>query len=37
MDLLIASHAAFLKAILVTENTREFDRVSDLKVENWLA
>jgi len=36
MDLLIASHAAFLNAVLVTNNTREFDRVPDLKVENWL-
>jgi tRNA(fMet)-specific endonuclease VapC len=34
MDLLIASHAAFLNAVLVTNNTREFDRVPDLKVEN---
>jgi tRNA(fMet)-specific endonuclease VapC len=37
MDLLIASHAAFLNAVLVTNNTREFDRVPDLRVENWLA
>jgi tRNA(fMet)-specific endonuclease VapC len=37
MDLLIASHAAFLEVVLVTENTREFDRVPDLKVENWFA
>jgi len=37
MDLLIASHAAFLNAVLVTNNTREFDRVPNLKVENWLA
>lgn len=37
MDLLIASHAAFQKSVLVTENTREFDRVPDLSVENWLA
>lgn len=37
MDLLIASHAAFINAVLVTDNTREFDRVPDLKVENWLA
>jgi tRNA(fMet)-specific endonuclease VapC len=37
MDLLIASHASFLNAVLVTNNTREFDRVPDLKVENWLA
>jgi tRNA(fMet)-specific endonuclease VapC len=36
MDLLIASHAAFLNAVLVTNNTREFDRVPNLKVENWL-
>jgi len=36
MDLLIASHAAFLNAVLVTNNTREFDRVPDLKLENWL-
>jgi tRNA(fMet)-specific endonuclease VapC len=36
MDLLIASHASFLNAVLVTNNTREFDRVPDLKVENWL-
>jgi len=37
MDLLIASHAVFLSAALVTNNTREFDRVPELKVENWLA
>jgi tRNA(fMet)-specific endonuclease VapC len=37
IDLLIASHASFLNAVLVTNNTREFDRVPDLKVENWLA
>jgi len=35
MDLLIAAHALFLKAVLVTDNEREFQRVSDLKVENW--
>jgi tRNA(fMet)-specific endonuclease VapC len=37
MDLLIASHASFLDAVLVTNNAREFDRVPELKVENWLA
>jgi tRNA(fMet)-specific endonuclease VapC len=37
MDLLIASHALFLDAILVTDNTRELRRVPGLKVENWLA
>ena len=36
MDLLIAAHALFLEAVLVTGNEREFQRVSDLKIENWL-
>ncbi|MCX5880301.1 MAG: type II toxin-antitoxin system VapC family toxin [Deltaproteobacteria bacterium] len=36
MDLLIASHALFIDTVLVTNNTREFERVSDLKIENWL-
>jgi tRNA(fMet)-specific endonuclease VapC len=36
MDLLIAAHALFLEAILVTGNEREFQRVSDLKTENWM-
>jgi tRNA(fMet)-specific endonuclease VapC len=36
MDLLIATHALFLDAVLVTDNTREFDRVPHLKLENWL-
>jgi len=36
MDLLIASHALFLDAVLVTNNTREFERIPDLKIENWL-
>jgi tRNA(fMet)-specific endonuclease VapC len=34
--LLIAAHARALGLILVTANTREFCRVSDLQVENWL-
>jgi tRNA(fMet)-specific endonuclease VapC len=34
-DLLIASHARFLAMTLVTNNTREFERVQGLKVENW--
>jgi tRNA(fMet)-specific endonuclease VapC len=37
MDLLIASHALFLDTVLVTNNTREFERVPDLKIENWLS
>jgi tRNA(fMet)-specific endonuclease VapC len=36
MDLLIAAHALFLEAVLVTGNEREFQRVSDLKIENWV-
>ena len=35
-DLLIAAHARSLGLILVTDNTREFERVPDLPVENWL-
>jgi len=34
-DLWIAAHAAALKAILVTNNRREFDRVGGLRVEDW--
>ena len=37
MDLLIASHALDLSAILVTNNGKEFSRVPGLKTENWLA
>ena len=35
MDMLIAAHARSLGCTLVTNNTREFGRVSGLKVENW--
>ena len=35
-DLLIAAHALALDATLVTDNEREFSRVSGLKIENWL-
>ena len=34
-DLLIAAHALSLDATLVTNNTREFDRVAGLRVEQW--
>ena len=34
-DLLIAAHARSLGLTLVTNNTREFGRVTGLKVENW--
>ena len=35
-DLLIATHALNLGLTVVTENVREFARVPNLKVENWL-
>lgn len=35
-DLLIAAHTLALDAILVTDNVREFARVPNLKLENWL-
>lgn len=35
MDLLIAAHAASLKMTLVTNNTREFNRVPGLTVIDW--
>jgi len=34
-DLLIAAHARCLGLTLVTNNTREFGRVPQLKLENW--
>lgn len=36
MDMLIAAHARAENMILVTNNTREFERVTDLKLENWV-
>ncbi|MEC4812674.1 MAG: type II toxin-antitoxin system VapC family toxin [Scytonema sp. PMC 1069.18] len=36
-DLLIAAHSLSLDLTLVTANVREFYRVPNLKVENWLA
>ncbi|MGJ3264027.1 MAG: PIN domain-containing protein [Salinarimonas sp.] len=35
VDLLIASHALCVGAIMVTDNRREFDRVEGLRVESW--
>lgn len=37
MDTQIAAHALSLDAVLVTNNTRHFERVPDLKLENWVA
>jgi tRNA(fMet)-specific endonuclease VapC len=36
LDTLIAAHALSLGITLVTNNLKEFKRVSRLKVENWL-
>ncbi len=36
-DLLIAAHARSVKAVLVTNNVREFNRVPNLAVENWIS
>jgi tRNA(fMet)-specific endonuclease VapC len=34
-DMLIGAHAKSLDMILVTNNVREFERIKDLKIENW--
>lgn len=34
-DLVIAAHARSLELTLVTNNTNEFSRVQNLKIENW--
>lgn len=36
MDMLIAAHALSLEVILVTNNTREFQRIPDLSIEDWM-
>jgi tRNA(fMet)-specific endonuclease VapC len=35
LDLLIAAHAKSLNIILVTNNEKEFSRISGLEIENW--
>ena len=35
-DLLIAAHALYLDATLVTNNLREFERIPHLRLENWV-
>lgn len=34
-DMLIAAHALSRNLILVTDNVREFNRVGNLRIENW--
>jgi len=35
LDMLIGAHAKSLKMTLVTNNTREFERIDGLKIEDW--
>jgi len=37
LDMLIAAHAHSLDCILVTNNEKEFIRVPNLKIDNWVA
>jgi len=34
-DIAIAGHAISVKCILVTNNTKEFERINYLKIEDW--
>ncbi len=36
-DLLISAHALSMNAVLVTNNVREFSRVPNLTIENWVS
>ena len=36
LDMLIAAHALALDTVLVTNNTKEFERIDGLKLENWV-
>jgi tRNA(fMet)-specific endonuclease VapC len=35
LDMLIAAHAMSLDVTLVTNNVREFERIPELKIDNW--
>ncbi|MFZ5563298.1 MAG: type II toxin-antitoxin system tRNA(fMet)-specific endonuclease VapC [Thermodesulfobacteriota bacterium] len=35
LGMLIAAHALSLGCVLVTNNEKEFERIPDLKIENW--
>ena len=36
LDLMIAAHAQSLNLTLVTNNTKEFTRIKELSIENWI-
>jgi tRNA(fMet)-specific endonuclease VapC len=36
LDLMIAAHALSRNLVLISNNEKEFNRVKDLKVENWV-
>jgi tRNA(fMet)-specific endonuclease VapC len=36
LDMLISAHALSTRSILVTNNVKEFKRVPNLKIENWV-
>ena len=36
MDMLIGAHALHVDAVLVTNNTRHFERIPELRLENWV-
>lgn len=36
LDMMIAAHALSCNMILVTNNTKEFQRVKELKLDNWV-
>ncbi|MFH1981736.1 MAG: type II toxin-antitoxin system VapC family toxin [Pseudomonadota bacterium] len=37
LDMLIAAHAISLSSTLITNNEKEFNRVPNLKIENWVS
>lgn len=37
LDVLIAGHAISLNATLVTNNTKHFERIDELKIESWFS
>jgi tRNA(fMet)-specific endonuclease VapC len=37
MDMLIGAHALSLGVVLVTNNTKEFKRIPNLKIEDWMS